>query len=149
MSQKHKRQTTFMKRKEDVKRSWFLIDATGKTLGHLASEIAKILNGKHKPDFTPHIDTGDGVIVVNAGKITVSGNKEAQKIYTRYTGYMGGLRETPYRTMLERKPEYIITHAVKGMLPKTKLGRAMMKRLRVFAGGEHTQKAQQPIEANI
>ena len=136
---------TFMATAQKEPKEWFLIDAEGKNLGRLASEIAKILRGKHKPTFTPHANTGDGVIVVNADKIAVSGAKEAQKIYRRYTGYIGGLRETSYRTMMERKPTYIIEHAVKGMMPKTKLGRAQLKKLRVFEGNNHKLQAQKPI----
>src|SRR5665213_3274324 len=115
MSQKNK---TFMLTKEAAKPSWFILDAAGKTLGRFASEVAKILRGKHKPTFTSHIDGGDGVIVINANKIRVTGAKEAQKLYRYYTGYMGGLREIPYRTMQARKPEYIIERAVTGMMPK-------------------------------
>jgi large subunit ribosomal protein L13 len=135
--------------KEEVKRNWIIMDASGKTLGRFASEIAKILRGKHKPDFTTYIDTGDGVIVINADQIKVTGAKEAQKLYRYYTGYMSGLREVPYRTMKARKPEYIIEHAVKGMMPKTRLARAQYKRLRVYKGAEHDQAAQKPIQANI
>lgn len=146
MSQQNK---TFMLRKEDIKPSWFVLDATGKTLGRLASEIAKILRGKHKPTFTYHIDGGDGVIVVNAEKVRVTGAKAAQKIYRHYTGYMGGLRETPYKTMMARKPTYIIERAVQGMMPDTRLSRHQLKKLRVYAGPEHEQAAQQPIQVNI
>lgn len=141
--------TTYMKKKQEVQRQWLLIDATGKTLGRLATEIAKILRGKHKPDFTPHADTGDGVIVVNADKVVVSGNKEAQKIYYHHSRHPGGLKETPYRVMMERKPEYILTHAVKKMLPrKSRLTRQQLTRLRVHAGTEHELAAQQPITVN-
>lgn len=128
---------------------WFLIDAEGKTLGRLSSEIAKILRGKHRPDFTPNADTGDGVIVINGDKIVVSGNKEATKVYRHYTGYMSGLREISYQTMMEKHPDRIISHAVKGMMPKTKLGKAQFKRLRVLAGSDHQMQAQQPIAVNI
>ncbi|SCA58633.1 50S ribosomal protein L13 [Chlamydiales bacterium SCGC AB-751-O23] len=128
---------------------WFLIDADGKTLGRLSSEIAKILRGKHRPDFTPNADTGDAVVVINCEKIVVSGNKEAQKVYRHYTGYMSGLREITYQTMMEKHPDRIMSHAVKGMLPKTKLGRAQFKRLRVLAGSEHKMQAQQPITVNV
>ena len=138
-----------MAKREDAAVQWFLIDAEGKTLGRLSSEIAKILRGKHKTNFTPHADTGDGVVVINAEKIVVTGAKEAQKVYTRYTGYPGGLRQPPYRRMLERKPTFIIEHAVKGMVPRTKLGRAQMKRLRLFAGKEHTLQAQQPAAIGV
>ena len=144
-----KQQKTFILTKEAVKPSWFILDATGKTLGRLASEIAKILRGKHKPTFTAHIDGGDGVIVLNAAQVAVTGSKAARKLYRYYTGHMSGLREVPYRTMQARKPEYIIEHAVRGMMPKTRLGRQQLKKLRVFAGKEHDHAAQQPIEVNI
>lgn len=144
-----RKQKTFVAKRSETPMNWILIDATGKTLGRLATEIANVLRGKHKPTFTPNMDTGDGVIVINAEKIHVTGSKAAQKVYRRYTGYMSGLRETPYRTMLERKPEYILEHAVKGMMPKTRLGRSQLKRLRIFAGQEHNMTAQQPIAANI
>ncbi len=130
------------------KKSWFVLDAAGKTLGRFASEVAKILQGKHKPTFTTFMDDGDGVIVINADKIKVTGAKAAQKIYRYYTGSMGGMREVPYKTMLARKPEYIITHAVKGMVKRSRLGRQQMKHLRVFAGSEHDMQAQQPIVVN-
>ena len=138
-----------MTKKEDSKLNWFIFDASGKTLGRFASELAKVLRGKHLPTFTPNMDVGDGVIVVNADKIAVTGSKEAQKVYRRYTGFMSGLRETPFRVMKERKPEYIIEHAVKGMMPKTKLGNAQLKRLRIFAGENHKMEAQQPIKVEI
>lgn len=141
--------TTFMAKPEDEKLKWFLLDAEGKTLGRFAAEVANILRGKHKPTFTPHVATGDGVIIINADKIKVSGAKEAQKLYRHYTGFIGGLREIPYRRMQERKPEYILEHAVKGMLPKTKLGRAISKKLRIFKGPEHKMDAQQPIAVDI
>lgn len=140
---------TIMHRKEDSKPTWFILDAEGKTLGRFAAEVAKILRGKHKPTFTSYSDAGDGVIVLNAAKIRVTGNKEASKEYISYTGYMGGLRRVPYRVMQARKPEYIIEHAVNGMMPKTRLANAQKKRLRVFAGTEHDQAAQKPIKANI
>lgn len=135
--------------KEEVNRTWYVLDAAGKTLGRFASEVAKVLRGKHKPDFTSHIDTGDGVIIINANKIKVTGAKEAQKVYRYHTGFVGGLREIPYRTMKARKPEYIIEHAVKGMMPKTRLARHQLKRLRVYAGAEHDQAAQKPVTVNI
>ncbi len=145
----YKRQDTIMLKKEQVQRKWLLVDAKGKTLGRLATELARILRGKHRPDFTPHTDGGDGVIVVNADKVKVTGNKEGQKLYRYYTGFMSGLREIPYRTMLERKPCFILEHAVKGMMPKTRQGRAQLKRLRIFAGTEHDMEAQQPIKADV
>ena len=138
-----------MLRQEDVTRQWFVIDASGKTLGRLASEIANVLRGKHKPTYTPHVDSGDGVIVVNSEKVVVTGAKEAQKVYRSHTGYVSGLREIPYRRMMERKPEEILRHAVKGMVPRTRQGRAQMKRLRLFVGPEHDMIAQQPIQAEV
>lgn len=134
--------------KAQVKRNWLVIDAAGKTLGRLASEVAKILQGKHKPDFSEHIDTGDGVIIVNCEKVVVTGSKEAQKLYRYYTGYIGGLREIPYRTMKARKPEYLIERAVKGMMPKNRLARHQYSRLRVYAGNKHDQTAQKPVQVN-
>ncbi|NGX57373.1 MAG: 50S ribosomal protein L13 [Chlamydiae bacterium] len=142
-------QKTFLKKKEDAQPSWYILDANGKTLGRFCSEIAKILRGKHKPDFTPHVDCGDGVIVINADKIRVTGNKEAQKVYRHYTGYVGGLREVDFRTQMERNPDLIIKHAVNGMLPKTRLGRKMATRLRVFVGEDHGMEAQKPLKVNI
>lgn len=145
---RYQRQKTYMAKTEDHKVQWFVLDAEGKTLGRLASEIAKILRGKHKPTFTPHADTGDGVVVINAEKIVVTGYKEARKSYYRYTGHPGGLRVTPYRVMLQRKPTFIIESAVKGMVPRTRLGRAQMRRLRVFAGDQHPHQAQTPTLVN-
>jgi len=135
---------TFMQRKEDVQRDWYLVDATGKTLGRLASEIAKILMGKHKPTYTPHVDGGDFVVVVNAEKIHVTGKKLDRKIYYKHTLYPGGLKETPLRKMLQEKPEEVIRLAVRGMLPKNRLRDRRMKRLKVYAGPEHPHKAQNP-----
>lgn len=145
-----KHQTLLVKKEESINnRRWFLLDATGKTLGRLATEVTLILRGKHKPNYTPHIDTGDGVVVINAEKIEVTGGKEARKVYRHYAGGIGGLREIPYRTMKARKPEYIVWHAIKGMMPKTRLGEAQFKKLRVFAGDKHDLEAQLPITANI
>jgi large subunit ribosomal protein L13 len=144
-----KQQKTFQLKEADVKRNWFVLDATGKTLGRFASEITKILRGKHKPTFTSYIDGGDGVIVINAEKIHVTGNKEATKEYIHYTGSMSGLRRIPYRTVMARKPAHIIEHAVKAMMPKTRLANAQYKRLRVFVGAEHDMAAQKPITATI
>ena len=144
-----KQQKSFQQRVEDVKRTWIILDATGKTLGRLASEITKILRGKHKATFTSFTDGGDGVIVINCEKVAVTGNKEATKIYRYYTGSMDGLREIPYRTMKARKPTYMIEHAVKGMMPKTRLAQAQLKRLRVYVGAEHNMAAQKPVQANI
>jgi len=127
--------------------TWFLLDAEGKTLGRLASEIAKILRGKHSPTFTPHVDSRDGVIVINAEKVSVTGSKAAQKIYGYHTGYRR--KEIPYKTMMERKPREILRLAVRGMMPKTRLGKAQMKRLRLFVGAEHDMDAQKPIAVNV
>jgi large subunit ribosomal protein L13 len=140
---------TILLSKENSEQNWIILDAEGKTLGRFASEITKILRGKHKPTFTTFADTGDGVIVINAGKIRVTGNKEATKLYRYYTGFINGLREIPYRIMKLRKPHYMIEHAVKGMMPKTRLANAQLKKLRIFAGSEHNLKAQKPIKANI
>ncbi|MDP1836316.1 MAG: 50S ribosomal protein L13 [Chlamydiales bacterium] len=145
----HLRQNTPMLKVEEVERQWLVIDAKGKTLGRLASEIAKILRGKHRPDYTPHVDSGDGVIVINAGEIAVTGNKEAQKIYRSYTGHIGGMREVTFRTMKARKPTEMLRRAVDGMIPATKQGRAQLKRLRLFAGAEHDLAAQQPIKVSV
>lgn len=144
-----KQQKSFQLKEAEIKRNWIILDASGKTLGRLASEITKILRGKHKATFTTFADGGDGVIVINAEKVVVTGNKEAQKLYRYYTGYVNGLREVPYRTMLARNPTYPIERAVKGMMPKTRLAEAQYKRLRVFAGSEHNMIAQKPIQANI
>lgn len=138
---------TTMKQQESKKS--YLFDATGKTLGRLATEIAKVLRGKHRTCYTPHLDCGDQVIVINAEKVQVSGNKDKQKLYRHYTGHIGGLREIPYETMLARKPEEIIRRAVAGMVPRNRLGRKQMKSLFIFAGEEHHLQAQKPIQVNI
>jgi large subunit ribosomal protein L13 len=148
MQRKQENSTTQL-RKEDVRRNWYLIDASGKTLGRFCSEITKILRGKHKTSFTPNVDNGDGVIVINADKITVSGAKEAQKLYRYYTGHIGGLREVPYRHMHARNPTYIIRHGVKGMMPKSRLGKQQLRKLRIFKGEEHPYDAQKPIKVNV
>ena len=135
---------TFMANPEQIERKWFVIDATGKTLGRLSSEVAKMLRGKNKPIYTPHEDTGDYVIIVNAEKIQVTGKKLDQKIYYNHSAYVGGMRETDLKTMLDKKPEKVIELAVKGMLPKGPLGRKMIKKLFVYAGPEHPHQAQKP-----
>lgn len=145
----YNQQKSFQQKEAEYKRDWIILDASGKTLGRLASEITKILRGKHKPTFTTYADAGDGVIVINSKEIAVTGNKEAQKLYRYYTGAIDGLREIPYRTMKARKPNFIIERAVKGMMPKTRLANAQYKRLRVFAGPEHNMVAQKPLQANI
>jgi len=135
---------TFSAKKHDIDRNWYLVDAQNKTLGRLSTEIAKRLCGKHKPIYTPHVDTGDYIVVVNASKIRVTGNKMTDKVYYRHTGYIGNLKSENLETMLEKYPEKVLMKSVRGMLPKNKLGRAMIKKLRVFAGPEHTHIAQQP-----
>ena len=128
----------------DVTRDWFVVDAEGKTLGRMASEIARLLRGKHKPEYTPHVDTGDYIIVVNAEKVRVTGNKARDKMYYRHTGYPGGLRSMSFEKMVAHAPERTVEFAVKGMLPKGPLGRAMYTKLKVYAGTEHPHQAQQP-----
>ena len=140
---------TFSAKPADVKHGWFLVDAEGKTLGRLAAEIAKRLRGKHKPEYTPHVDTGDYIVVVNAEKIRVSGNKMTDKIYYHHTGYIGNLKSISLGKLLEKAPERVIEKAVKGMLPRNPLGRAMFKKLKVFAGAEHQHTAQQPQPLDI
>ncbi len=140
---------TFSAKPAEVTREWFLIDAEGKTLGRLASEVATRLRGKHKPVYTPHVDTGDYIVIVNADKIHVTGNKLQQKIYYKHTGYVGHLRETTLEKMLKNKPAYVIELAVKGMLPKNSLGRDMLRKLKVYAGPEHAHAAQQPKVLDI
>ena len=135
---------TFSANPQTVKRDWYVVDASDKVLGRLAAEVASRLRGKHKPEYTPHCDTGDYIVVINAEKIAVTGNKANAKTYYRHTGYPGGIRETSYRDMLEKHPERIIETAVKGMLPRNKLGRAMFSKLKVYAGAEHRHQAQQP-----
>ena len=141
--------TTTLRKKSEIVHRWFVLDAQGKTLGRFAAEVAKVLRGKHRPDYTPYIDCGDGVIVINAGKIHVTGSKRAQKVYRYYTGSMSGLREVPFDTMQGRHPDYIVEHAVRGMMPKSRLARGQLKRLRVFAGAEHTMQAQLPISVTL
>ena len=135
---------SYMASPSDVERKWYVVDAEGKTLGRMASEIASILRGKKKPIYTPHIDTGDYVIVVNAEKVVTTGKKLNQKIYYHHSEYVGGMKEATLQEMLNKKPEYVITHAVKGMLPKGPLGRQMYKKLFVYAGPEHKHAAQKP-----
>ena len=135
---------SFMASPATIERKWYVVDATGYTLGRLSSEIAKVLRGKNKPIFTPHMDCGDYVIVVNAEKIKVTGKKLDQKIYYNHSDYVGGMKETTLKEMLAKKPEYVIDHAVKGMLPKGPLGRQMFTKLHVYAGAEHGHEAQKP-----
>jgi len=135
---------TFNIKKEEINRDWYVVDGQGKILGRLASEIARRLRGKHKPVYTPHLDTGDFVIVVNADKVALTGNKREQKLAYRHSGYPGGLRAVPYAELLEKRPERAVEKAVRGMLPKTSLGRDQLRKLKVYAGGEHPHVAQQP-----
>ncbi|MDG1463232.1 MAG: 50S ribosomal protein L13 [Gammaproteobacteria bacterium] len=140
---------TFSAKPAEVQRGWYVVDATDKTLGRLATEVAGRLRGKHKPEFTPHVDTGDYIVIVNASKIRVTGNKLEGKLYHHHTGYVGHLKTVNLKTLLSEKPEQVLTLAVKGMLPKNSLGRTMIKKMRVFAGPEHTHVAQQPQPLEI
>ena len=142
---------SYMAKAEEVQRKWYVIDAEGKVLGRMASEIAKILRGKNKPIYTPHVDTGDFVIVINAEKIVLTGNKLDQKMHRKHSHYPGGLKETPYRKIMEEKPEMAVYEAVKGMLPHNSLGRKMLKKLKIYKGSEHEHQAQKPeaLELNI
>jgi len=140
---------TYSAKPSEVERKWYVVDATGKTLGRLSVQIANILRGKHRPTFTPHVDTGDFVVVVNAEKIRVTGKKADQMVYQRYSGYPGGLKEIPYRQMLERHPERILEHAVKGMIPHNRLGRSVYGKLKVYAGPDHPHAAQQPEPLDV
>lgn len=140
---------TFSAKPEEVRREWYVVDAADKTLGRLATELASRLRGKHKPEYTPHVDTGDHIVVVNASRIRVTGNKLKDKTYYRHTGYVGNLKSISLEKLLEEKPEQALQFAVKGMLPRNRLGRAMIKKLRIFAGPEHNHQAQQPQPLEI
>ncbi len=140
---------TFIAKKEDVQRDWYVIDATDKVLGRMASRIAMILQGKTKPIYTPHVDTGDFVVVTNAEKIKLTGNKMNEKVYYTHSGYPGGFKETPIKKWMDKHPDRVVNMAVKRMLPKTKLGRAMLKKLKVYAGSDHSHEAQQPKTLEI
>jgi len=140
---------TFSAKSADVKRDWYIVDATGKVLGRVAAEIARRLRGKHKPEFTPHVDTGDYIVVVNAEKLRVTGNKTKDKLYHRHSGYPGGIYSTSFEKLQQKHPERVLTLAVKGMLPKGPLGYAMIKKMKVYAGGEHPHTAQQPKTLEI
>ena len=140
---------TFSAKAEDVSRDWFVVDAADKTLGRLASEIAHRLRGKHKAEYTPHVDTGDYIVVVNAEKVRVSGAKTTDKMYHHHTGYPGGLKSISFENLIDKAPERVIQGAVKGMLPRNPLGRAMFRKLKVYAGNEHPHTAQQPQALNI
>ena len=135
---------TFMANAQNVERNWYIVDADGMTLGRLASQVAAILRGKNKPTFTPHVDCGDHVIVINAAKVVLTGKKLDQKIYYHHSGFAGGLKQTKYRKLIDEKPEFAVKHAVVGRLPKGPLGRQMARKLRVYAGAEHEQAAQTP-----
>ena len=138
-----------MAKKGEVTRNWYLIDADGRILGRLATTIANLLRGKGKPVYTPHVDTGDFVVVINAEKVRLTGRKEEQKVYRRHTGHPGGMKEVPLKRMRERHPERIIRHAVAGMMPKSRLGRAMLKKLSIYAGPDHPHKAQKPVRIEL
>ena len=140
---------TYMANPDKIERKWYVVDAEGQTLGRLAAEVAKVLRGKNKPEFTPHIDTGDNVIVINAEKIKVTGKKLDQKVYYHHSDYVGGMKETTLREMMAKKPEQVIELAVKGMLPKGPLGRTMIKKLHVYAGAEHAHVAQKPESVQL
>ncbi|MBR5740707.1 MAG: 50S ribosomal protein L13 [Firmicutes bacterium] len=141
--------SSFIAKPAEIERKWYVVDAEGKTLGRLASEVAMVLRGKNKPIYTPHVDCGDYVIVINAEKVVVTGKKRTNKIYKKHTGYPGGLREITFEKLQQKKPEEIIRHAVKGMLPDGKLGRQMFKKLKVYAGAEHPHTAQKPETMEI
>lgn len=141
--------SSYVQKPHEVERKWYLVDATDKTLGRLSSKIASVLRGKHKPIFTPHVDCGDYVVVINAEKVKVTGKKLEDKEYKRHSGYPGGLKTVTLEKMLEEKPENVMVHAVKGMLPKGKLGRQMLKKLRVYKGAEHDHSAQKPEKLEI
>jgi large subunit ribosomal protein L13 len=140
---------TYTPKADEIERAWFVVDAAGQPLGRLATEIARILRGKHKPMYTPHLDTGDHVVVLNASRVILTGNKADQKTYFRHSGYMGGEKIIPFKRMLAQRPERVIELAVKGMLPKNSLGRAMRKKLRVYAGEDHPHQGQQPQPLDI
>ena len=142
---------SYMAKAEEVQRNWYIIDAEGKVLGRMASEVASILRGKHKPIYTPHVDTGDFVIIINAAKVVLTGDKINQKVKRRHSQYPGGLKEIPYSKIMAERPEMAVYDAVKGMLPKNSLGRKMLKKLKVYKGSEHNHEAQQPevLELNI
>ncbi|MGQ4276653.1 50S ribosomal protein L13 [Pseudidiomarina sp. E22-M8] len=140
---------TFVAKPETVQRDWYIIDAEGKTLGRLATEVARRLRGKHKPEYTPHVDTGDYIIIVNAEKVAVTGRKAQNKIYYSHSGYPGGIKEISFEKLIAKAPEMVIQKAVKGMLPRGPLGRAMFRKLKVYAGTEHNHVAQQPKQLEI
>ena len=140
---------TYITRPADIRRDWYIVDASGKTLGRLATEIARRLRGKHKPEYSPHLDTGDYIVVINAGQVRVTGNKAKDKIYHSHSGYPGGIKSITFEKLIEKKPERVIEKAVKGMLPRGPLGRAMFRKLKVYSGAEHNHSAQQPKTLEI
>lgn len=137
---------TYMAKPAEVERKWYVVDATDMVLGRLASQVAMVLRGKNKPTFTPNVDTGDSVIIINADKVRLTGKKLEKKYYRYHTGYIGGLKEVQYKKLMAEKPEFVVYKAVKGMLPKNAIGRTMIKKLHVYAGNEHNHQAQQPVE---
>ncbi|MEE0399859.1 MAG: 50S ribosomal protein L13 [Christensenellales bacterium] len=137
---------TYMAKPAEVERKWYVVDATDMVLGRLASQVAMVLRGKNKPTFTPNVDTGDYVIIINADKVRLTGKKLEKKYYRYHTGYIGGLKEVQYKKLMAEKPEFVVYKAVKGMLPKNAIGRTMIKKLHVYAGNEHNHQAQQPVE---
>src|SRR5574344_969619 len=137
---------TYMAKPAEVERKWYVVDATDMVLGRLASQVAMVLRGKNKPTFTPNVDTGDYVIIINADKVRLTGKKLEKKFYRYHTGYIGGLKEIQYKKLMAEKPDFVVYKAVKGMLPKNSIGRQMIKKLHVYAGAEHNQQAQQPVE---
>jgi large subunit ribosomal protein L13 len=140
---------TYQAKKETAEHRWFLVDAEGKILGRLATEVARLLRGKHKPTYTPHTDTGDFVVVVNAEKVALTGKKMKDKKYYHYTGYPGGIREATAEKLLARKPTEVVRHAIKGMLPRTSLGRQMLRKLKIYAGPNHPHEAQRPVSLGL
>jgi large subunit ribosomal protein L13 len=148
-SGRYEQMKTFSAKTETVKRDWCIVDADGKTLGRLASEVASRLKGKHKPEYTPHVDTGDYIVVVNAEKIRVTGKKTTDKMYHRHTGFPGGIKSMSFESLIKHAPERVLEFAVKGMLPRNSLGRAMFRKLKVYAGTEHPHAAQQPAQLEI
>lgn len=143
------RRQTYMAKAGEVEQSWHVVDATDQVLGRMATEIATVLMGKHRPEYTPHVDTGDYVVVTNAKAVKLTGRKDAQSVRTRYTGYPGGLKVETFGSLRERRPEMLVEDAVRRMLPKNRLGRVMLKKLKVYAGSEHPHQAQQPVEMKL
>ena len=141
--------STYMPKAGDITRNWYLIDAEGQTLGKVATKAADLLRGKHKPTFVPHMDCGDHVIIINADKIVLTGKKLEQKLYYHHTGYIGNMKQVKYKTLMEKKPEFVMTKAVKGMIPDTTIGRQALTRLRVYAGPEHNHAAQKPEKVEL